>query len=491
MEEDLLKERYDKLNKLKEMNIDPYPYKYEITGRAKDIGEKFKDIAIGEHKEDAVYSAAGRVISIREHGKSSFANIKDASGKIQLYIKLDIVGAEKWELFKKLDIGDFLGVKGDIFKTKTGEVTIRVKDMTILAKSLMPLPEKWHGLKDIEVRYRQRYLDLISNPEVMNIFYTRSCIIRQIRKFLEDKGFMEVETPMMHPIPGGAAAKPFKTFHNALGIDLFMRIAPELYLKRLLVGGFEKVFEINRNFRNEGISIKHNPEFTMLELYEAYSDYEDMMTLTEEIVSSVVFGIFGSLKVVYQEKEIDFTAPWKRVSMFDAVGEYLGRDIKGIDIAGLKSICSSKGIDTAGLNSKGEIINEIFEKNVEHGLLQPTFIKDYPIEVSPLAKRKRDDKDLVERFELFIYGREIANAFSELNDPIDQRERFLKQIDSEKEGDLKKLDEDYVKALEHGMPPAGGLGVGIDRLVMLLTNSPSIRDVILFPHMRPKDETPV
>ncbi len=488
MEIDLIKERAEKLAKIKESGVNPYPYKYDVKDRAKELKEKYSGIAVGEHVENIEVSVAGRLMTIRDHGKSCFANLKDSSGSIQLYIKKDLVGLEQWELFTRFDMGDIAGAKGDIFKTKTGEVTVRVKKIELLAKSMLPLPEKWHGLSDVETRYRQRYLDLISNPEVMNTFHTRSCIIKQMRNFLDTKGFLEVETPMMHSIPGGAAAKPFKTFHNALGIPLYMRIAPELFLKRLLVGGFEKVYEINRNFRNEGISIKHNPEFTMIELYQAYADYEDMMNLTEELIASVVQSIFGTLKVSYLEKEIDFTGPWKRLTMADAVKEFAGVDTAAESVESLRAWCAAKEINVSGLKSKGEIMNEIFERTAEDKLIQPTFITDYPIEISPLSKEKRGDPALVERFELFIFGREHANAFSELNDPAEQKKRFLRQIDAEKEADLKKLDEDYIKALEHGMPPAGGLGIGIDRLVMLLTNSPSIRDVILFPQMRPEKQ---
>ncbi len=491
MENDLLLERIEKLKKIREAGINPYPYRFEVTAKTKVLLEKYKDIEIGKHLEEDIYSVAGRVMSLREHGKSAFAHVKDGTGRLQLYFKADLLGEKGWELFKKTDIGDFIGVKGDMFKTRTGEVTIRVKELTLLSKSMLPLPEKWHGLSNVEIRYRQRYLDLIANPEVMDTFYTRSCVIKLIRKFLEEKEFLEVETPMMHSIPGGAAAKPFKTFHNALGMELFMRIAPELFLKRLLVGGFERVFEINRNFRNEGISIKHNPEFTMLELYQAYADYNDMMELTEELFEYVVKSIFGTTKITYQEKEIDFARPWKRISMAAAVREATGIDADRLDLEGLKAACKEKNIGVPPVHSKGELINEMFEKVVEATLIQPTIIKDYPIEISPLAKQKRDDATLVERFEVFIFGRETANAFSELNDPLDQKERFLKQVDREKEAELKKVDYDYITALEHGMPPAGGLGIGIDRMVMFLTNSPSIRDVILFPQMRPKDEAGV
>ncbi|MFH1825601.1 MAG: lysine--tRNA ligase [Candidatus Firestonebacteria bacterium] len=488
MEEDLYKERLEKLNKIKELNINPYPCKFEVNNKTKDVIEKYKDLNAGEHIENVKVSMAGRVMSLREHGKSCFATVRDVCGQIQVYFKLDILGDKNWELLKKIDIGDFMGVSGDVFKTRTGELTIRAKEISLLSKSLMSLPEKWHGLKDVEIRYRQRYLDLISNPEVKDVFYTRSWAIKEVRNFLESKGFLEVETPMMHSIPGGATAKPFKTFHNALGMELYMRIAPELYLKRLIIGGFEKVYEMNRNFRNEGISIKHNPEFTMLELYQAYADYEEMMKLTEELLTHVVQRIFGKLKIIYQDKEIDFITPWKKLTMYDSIKEYAGLDVEKMRELDLKTFCKDKEINIEKLKEKGEIINEIFEKVVEHNLIQPTIIMDYPIEVSPLAKRKKGNDNLVERFELFIYGRETANAFSELNDPVEQRERFLSQVETKESN---KIDEDFIKALEYGMPPTGGLGLGLDRFIMILTNSPSIRDVILFPQMRTKDETTI
>jgi len=438
---------------------------------------------------DKEVSLAGRMMAKRGHGKAGFANVQDGTAQIQIYSRLNDLGEEQYEIYKGLDIGDIVGVRGTLFKTRMGEVTVAVKELTLLAKSLRPLPEKWHGLKDVDLRYRQRYLDLIVNPEVKDTFVIRSKIVRAIRNFLVHREFLEVETPMMHPIAGGAAARPFTTHHNALDMDLFLRIAPELYLKRLIVGGFDKVFEINRNFRNEGISTRHNPEFTMLELYQAYADYNDMMDITEGLIASVAEEVFGEANINYQGQEINLNSPWERLPMLEAVKRYSGLDFEVLtnaDTAG--NAVKELWLEVEKSDGWGDILNKVFEEKVEPNLIQPTFITDYPVEISPLAKKKDDQPQLTYRFELFMNGWEMANAFSELNDPLDQRERFSRQLDKRKSGDdeAHMMDEDYITALEYGMPPTGGLGIGIDRLIMLLTDSPSIRDVILFPLMRPR-----
>jgi len=432
------------------------------------------------------------MLSKRGHGKASFVDILDTKGKIQIYIKIDEVGEEKYQEFKEYyDIGDIIGVKGEVFKTHKGEISIKAKEIEMLTKCLRPLPEKWHGLKDVDTRYRKRYLDLIVNPQVRDTFIKRSLIIRSIRKFLDDRGFLEVETPVLSPIAGGAAARPFITHHNALDIDLYLRIATELHLKRLIVGGFDKVYELGRVFRNEGISIKHNPEFTTIEIYQAYADYKDMMDLTEELITTVAKEVLGTLKITYQGQEIDLTPPWQRLTMVEAIKKYVGVDFKNVtSLDEARKIAKDLGIEVEENWQVGHIINEVFEKKVEDFLVQPTFIMDYPVEVSPLAKRKKDNPQFTERFELVITCRESANAFSELNDPFDQKERFLEQLKERQRGNQEAhmMDEDFIEALEYGMPPTGGLGIGIDRLVMLLTDSYSIRDVLLFPTMRPKDQ---
>ncbi|HAF18093.1 MAG: lysine--tRNA ligase [Thermacetogeniaceae bacterium] len=480
---DLISTRLQKIDELWSRGINPFGKRFEVLHHAADIIAEYPD----NDGQDVVI--AGRLMAKRGHGKASFADLQDFSGRIQIYARLDDLGAEAYDLYKILDIGDIIGVKGTVFRTKRGEISVSVKGFVILAKSLRPLPEKWHGLKDVDLRYRHRYLDLIVNPEVKDVFLKRIEIIKAMRHFLEERGFYEVETPMMQPVAGGAAARPFITHHNALDIDLYLRIAPELYLKRLLVGGFEKVFEINRNFRNEGISTKHNPEFTMMELYQAYADYEDMMEITESMISFVVQKVFGSLKITYQGREIDFTVPWDRLSMLDAVRLYTGEDFSHFDTEQAHRQAAELGVDVGKDAVWGQVLNAVFEEYVEDKLIQPTFITGHPVEVSPLAKRNPQNPRLTDRFELFINTWELANAFSELNDPLDQRKRFEQQLEERAKGDEEAhaMDEDYITALEHGMPPAGGLGIGIDRLVMILTNSPSIRDVILFPTMRPRD----
>lgn len=485
---ELIEQRLKKLEDLRKVGIEPFDGVFDAQNHAKELFDNYASLDKESLESNSIYcSLAGRIISLRDFGKAAFAHLQDVTGKIQIYFKKDILG-EKFALLKKLDIGDIIGLKGKLFRTRTNELTVEVDDFVFLAKSLRPLPEKWHGLRDIETRYRQRYVDLIVNPDVKETFIKKSAIIKAIRDFLESRNFIEVETPMMHPIPGGAAAKPFKTHHNALGIDLYLRIAPELYLKRLLVGGFERVYELNRNFRNEGISTKHNPEFTMLEFYIAYKDYQFLMSFTEELITYVCERILGTLKVPYGDFIIDFTPPWPRIKMLDALL------LKGVpfdvlnDLERAISWARTNNIEIKKGNSLAKILDEIFKEKVEPELIQPTFIIDYPVELSPLAKRKDNDPSLTERFELFIASREIANAFSELNDPIEQSQRFLEQMKAKEKGDEEAhyMDEDFVRALEYGMPPAAGEGIGIDRLVMLLTNSHSIRDVILFPQLKPE-----
>jgi lysyl-tRNA synthetase, class II len=482
---EILKVRRQKLVDLQKDGKDPFKVvKYETNININEIIDNFEEF------EGKPVSIAGRMMSKRGMGKASFCDIQDRDGRIQLYVRINEVGEESYEEFKKFDIGDIVGVKGEVFKTHKGEISIKVKEIIMLTKSLLPLPEKWHGLKDMDLRYRQRYLDLIVNPDVRKTFVVRSKIIKTIRKFLDDRGFLEVDTPLLNVIPGGASAKPFITHHNTLDIDLYLRIAPELYLKRLIVGGMEKVYEMGRMFRNEGMSIKHNPEFTLMEVYEAYNDYKGMMELTENLVSTIAKEVLGTTKITYQDQEIDLTPPWNRMTMVDAVKQFTGVDFDIIATdEEAKSVAIEKHTHIEGNLTKGEILNLMFEEFVEENLIQPTFIMDYPVEVSPLTKRKPDKPELTERFELFITGREMANAYSELNDPIDQKGRFMNQMKKREAGDeeANMIDDDFLNALEYGMPPTGGLGIGIDRLIMLLTDSYSIRDVLLFPTMKPRE----
>ncbi|OGW37334.1 MAG: lysine--tRNA ligase [Nitrospirae bacterium RBG_13_39_12] len=485
---DLIEQRIKKLEELRQSGIEPFHGSFYAEDHASELLDKFNSVSKETLEAKPVAcSIAGRLVSIRHFGKAAFAHVQDATGKMQIYLKKDSLG-EKYLLIKKLDIGDIIGLKGRLFRTRTDELTVEVEDFVFLTKSLRPLPEKWHGLKDIETRYRQRYVDLIVNPEVRQTFVKKSIIIKAIRDFLESRGFIEVETPMMHPIPGGATARPFRTHHNALGVDLYLRIAPELYLKRLLVGGYERVYELNRNFRNEGISTKHNPEFSMLEFYIAYRDYNFLMSLTEELITYVSEKTLGTLKVPYGDTVIDLTPPWPRIAMLDLLFQKgLPEEIFN-DSEKLRSWAKSKNIEIEENASPGKILDEIFKEKIEPGLIQPTFIIDHPVELSPLAKKKPENPALAERFELFIASREIANAFSELNDPLEQKQRFASQVEAKAHGDEEAhwMDEDFIRALEYGMPPAAGEGIGIDRLVMLLTNSQSIRDVILFPQLKPE-----
>lgn len=480
---DLILQRYEKLQQLTEKGINPYGNKFEVTTNTAEIETGFTEL------EGRTVKLAGRIMAIRTHGKASFADLMDMTGRIQLYVKIDQVGAEEYHTFSELDIGDVIGVQGTVFKTRRGQISVMVDFFNFLAKSLRPLPEKWHGLKDKDLRYRQRYLDLIVNPAVKETFILRSRIIQEMRNYLVAQGFLEVETPMMHPIPGGTSARPFITHHNSLDLDLYMRIAPELYLKRLIVGGFEKVFEINRNFRNEGMSIRHNPEFTMMELYQAHADYHDIMALTENMIADITRKVLGTTQITYQGQAIDLTPPWRRLTMVEAVKEYTGIDFNQIKSAEqARTAAQAIGVKVKKGLEIGKVLNELFEERVEKELIQPTFIMDYPIVISPLARKIEGNADFAYRFEPFIYGWEIGNAFTELNDPIDQKNRFEAQVKEREEGDdeAHMMDEDYLRALEYGMPPTGGLGIGIDRLVMILTDSPSIRDVILFPTMRPE-----
>ena len=489
---DLLQVRRDKLAALQEQGCDPFEVTvYDRTGYAKDIIENFEKNESDDMEEINV-SVAGRIMSKRGKGKVAFIDIHDRSGKIQIFAKIDDLGEDVYKGLLKWDIGDIIGVEGFVFRTRVGEVSIHAKKVTLLSKSLLPLPEKYHGLKDTDLRYRQRYVDLIMNPEVKDTFIKRSLIIRTIREELDNRGYIEVETPILNTIPGGAAARPFITHHNTLDIDLYLRIAPELYLKRLIVGGMEKVYEIGRLFRNEGMDVKHNPEFTTIELYEAYTDYNGMMELTETLINKACLAVNGTDKIVYQGEEISLALPFKRVSMMEAVKEYTGVDFSEFigDTEKAKEIARELHLEVKSTDTWGNILNTAFEEKVEENLVQPTFIYDYPVEVSPLTKRKKGVPEIVERFELFATRRELANAYSELNDPIDQRKRFEHQLMLRDSGDdeAQMLDQDFLTSLEYGMAPTGGMGMGIDRLAMLLTDSASIRDVLLFPTMKPLDK---
>lgn len=483
---ELMKVRRDKLAQLQSEGENPFDVTtYNQEYHTNEVVENFDEM------EGKQVSIAGRLMSKRVMGKASFFDLRDREGKVQLYVTRDDMGEEVYKKFKKLDIGDLVGVTGEVFKTQKGEISVRTNGYQLLSKSLLPLPEKFHGLRDTDLRYRQRYVDLIVNPDVRKTFEMRSKIITAIRNYLDNRGYMEVDTPILNTIPGGAAARPFITHHNTLDIDMYMRVAPELYLKRLIVGGFEKVYEMGRQFRNEGMDVKHNPEFTSMEVYEAYTDYEGMMNLTEDLISTVAQEVLGTTKLTYQGEEIDLAPGWARMTMMESIKKFAG-----IDFAETKTdeeaadLAKSIGIEVEKGMSRGEIISLTFEEKVEENLVQPTFIYEYPVEVSPLAKRYKDNPDFTERFEIFITRREFGNAFSELNDPIDQKERFMKQVEKREAGDeeANMMDEDFVTALEYGMPPTGGLGIGIDRLIMLLTDSASIRDVLLFPTMKPLDK---
>lgn len=482
--------RLKHLEQLKEAGVNPYGQKYETTNTIGEVVEQYKDLE--ESQEGGEVSLAGRLMALREHGKASFADLEDVTGSIQIYFKQNKVGPEKYSLLKMMDIGDFIGIKGKVMKTRRGELTIFLEDFTFLAKALRTPPEKYHGLKDVEMRYRQRYVDLLSNPQVRNTFVLRSKIISAVRNFMESKNFIEVETPSMSVLAGGANARPFITHHNALDMELFFRIATELYLKRLIVGGMDRVFEIGRIFRNEGIDTRHNPEFTMMEVYWAYADYFDIMKLTEDIIGHVCENVLGTYEVKFMDTAISLKPPFKRLTMAEAFQEYAGIDMKKLrDLEYARKMAEKYGLDLERKEDAAYIMDKVFGAAVEPHLVEPVFIMDYPIELSPLAKKKEDDPTLTNRFELFIMNSEIANAFSELNDPADQRERFMAQMKKKElyhDDEAHPLDEDYITALEYGMPPTGGLGIGIDRLIMLLTDSPSIRDVILFPLMKPRAE---
>ena len=475
--------RREKLAQYEEDNIYPFGQRFVVQHKALQIKDEFRDF------DGQPVVLAGRLMTIRSHGKTAFANLRDLSGDIQVYFRKDVMGEEAYKYVKMLDMGDIVGIEGHVFKTQKGEITVKVNKLTLLSKSLRPLPEKWHGLKDTELRYRQRYVDLIVNPGVRDTFVKRTKIVAKIREYLNSKQFMEVETPMMHAIPGGAAARPFITHHNALDIDIYMRISPELYLKRLIVGGLERVYEINRSFRNEGVSIRHNPEFTMMESYQAYGNFEDAIALTEGVVSYCAQEVLGTTKINYQGMDIDLTPPWNRITMQEGIKQYTGEDFDAIEtLSEARAIADRLNVEYTEADGIGKIMNLCFEEHVEENLMQPTVVYGHPVEISPLAKQNREKPLTTERFEVFIYGRELANGYSELNDPIDQKQRFENQLKEREAGDdeAHRMDEDFVTALEYGLPPTAGLGIGIDRLVMFLTDSVSIRDVLLFPLMKPE-----
>ncbi|AJF06897.1 lysine--tRNA ligase [Geoalkalibacter subterraneus] len=487
---DILLQRREKLNELREGGHNPFANDFPVSHGTMDVRDAHADDDTEALEGcETRYRIAGRIMARRDFGKAAFIQLQDRGGRLQVYVARDKVGEDAFEVFRKLDLGDVVGVAGHPFRTKTGELSLRAEEIRLLTKSLRPLPEKWHGLTDVETRYRQRYLDLMVNPEVRDVFLKRSRIIGLIRDFMRERGFLEVETPMMQPVAGGATARPFKTYHNTLKMDLFLRIAPELYLKRLVVGGLERVFEINRNFRNEGISIQHNPEFTMMEFYQAYATYEDLMDFTEELICAVASDVCGTLNLTYGGKEVDLSPPWKRLTFKQSIVEYgkVSEDVLEDRTRALE-YARSLGLDLDSRMGLGKILTEIFDEVVEPHLWHPTFITQYPTEVSPLSRKNDSDPEVVDRFELFIVGRELANAFNELNDPLDQRARFEQQLAEKEAGDEEAhaMDDDYVRALEFGLPPTAGEGIGIDRLVMLLTDSASIRDVILFPQLRPE-----
>jgi lysyl-tRNA synthetase class 2 len=485
---ELLQKRKEKIEELKKNNVNPFPNGFRVSHTIRDIRRAIEKSPQNLTETEPVFVTAGRMMAINKFGKSSFIRFRDRTGQLQAYIRKDRIGDGAYDLFKQLDIGDFVGLKGGVFQTRTGEWTLLANELVLLCKATRPLPEKFHGLRDPEKRYRQRYVDLIMNADVRDIFIKRSRIIQLMRDFFLSRDFLEVETPMMQPIPGGAEATPFKTHHNALDMDLYLRIAPELYLKRLVVGGFERVFEINRNFRNEGVSTQHNPEFTMLEFYQAYATYSDLMDLTEELITGIAEALNRSATISYQGETINFLGQWRRMSLFSALVELGGIDQNLLnDREGLLNFAARSGVQVTKTGQLGKVITKLFDTLVEPKLIQPTFVTGYPTEVSPLSRRSDQEPGLTERFELFIAGREIANGFSELNDPVDQHQRFTQQVQGRESGDEEahRMDEDYIEALEYGMPPTAGEGIGIDRLVMLLTDAASIREVILFPHMKP------